>query len=500
MEPICLVTPPSVFLLDERVFPHLGILKVGAVLEASGHEVDVLDLSGIGNFTEAAEDYARSGRASTFGITATTPQLPAAAETIKAIRRGNPSARVILGGPHVTLVASAAKRERERGVSSRATQAFGELAEIADVLVAGDGEGAIFHAISGQDSFIDADDPKSALFLTGKQLEELPLPARHLIDMSSYHYTIDGVQAASLIAQLGCPFQCGFCGGRLSPSLRRVRTRSPEHVVREIEHLNQVYGFQGFMMYDDELNVNREMVRLMNLIRDAQRKVGQEWRLRGFIKSQLFTDEQAAAMYEAGFRWILVGFESGSPRILDNIRKMATEEENTRCVEIARRHGLKVKALMSIGHPGESRETIAATRDWLLKVRPDDFDATVITTYPGTPYYDDAVRVETPSGEAWMYQSRNGDRLYAQEVDYRKVAEYYKGDPDGGYKAYVFTDHLSSTEIVEERDALERTVREELGIPFNPSRAAMRYEHSMGQPGMLPSNILRSSNTSQVPL
>ena len=61
-------------------------------------------------------------------------------------------------------------------------------------------------------------------------------------------------------------------------------------------------------------------------------------------------------MSEAGFRWILTGFESGSPRILRNINKRATMQENTRCVEIARRHNLKVKALMSIGHPGESRE------------------------------------------------------------------------------------------------------------------------------------------------
>ena len=88
----------------------------------------------------------------------------------------------------------------------------------------------------------------------------------------------------------------------------------------------------------------------------------------------------------------------------------------------------------------------------------------------------------------------NGDRLYSFEVDYNKVADYYKGDPDGGYKAYVYTDHLSSEELVNLRDFVERDVRKRLGIKFNPSAPAIRYEHSMGQFGSrLPSNILRIS-------
>jgi radical SAM superfamily enzyme YgiQ (UPF0313 family) len=246
------------------------------------------------------------------------------------------------------------------------------------------------------------------------------------------------------------------------------------------------------MLYDDELNVNTKMVELMNAIADAQKKEGTEFRLRGFIKSQLFTDAQAAAMYRAGFRWILTGFESGSPRILENIDKKATREENTRCVEIAKRHGLKVKALMSIGHPGESPETIRETKDWLLEVKPDDFDVTIITTYPGTPYYDRAVPHPTKK-DVWVYTyEANGDKLYSYEVDYTKVADYYKGDPNGGYKSYVYTDEVSAEELVRLRDATEREVREKLKIPFNAGRPAQRFEHSMGQFG-LPDSILRTS-------
>ena len=128
-----------------------------------------------------------------------------------------------------------------------------------------------------------------------------------------------------------------------------------------------------------------------------------------------------------------------------------------------------------------------------MQVKPDDFDVTIITTYPGTPYYDEAVpNAELPN--VWTYTFA-GDRLHAYELDYMSVADYYKGDPDGGYKAYVFTDYMSSEDLVRARDVIEKEVRDALRIPFNPSRAAVQYEHSMGQLG-LPSNILRSSSKS----
>ena len=491
---VLLVTPPSAFLLDERVFVSLGILKVGAVLEQAGCEVEFLDLSGIENYVDVAAEYATRSEAAVLALTTTTPQLPAAAKIAQSVRAARPDMRIIVGGPHVTLVHSACKLEKKAGRQGRANAALGRLLTLFDVLVSGDGESSIFVAI-GDDPprVIDADDRLGGYFMTDADYDASPFPARHLVDMGSYHYTIDGMPATSLIAQLGCPFGCGFCGGRNSRSLRMIRTRSTESIVREVEMLHRDYDLRGFMFYDDELNVSQSLVELMNALSALQVRLGTEFRLRGFVKSELFTDAQAEAMHRAGFRWILCGFEAASPRILANINKKATLEDNTRVIEIARRHGLKVKALMSVGHPGESEETVMAVRDWLLEVKPDDFDCTVITTYPGTPYYDEALpNPESPG--VWTYTCKGSeDRLHAYEVDFTEVAEYYKGDPEGGYHSYVFTDHLSAERLVELRDVVERDVRSKLGIPFNAGKPAIRYEHSMGQ-GMLPPFILRKSN------
>ena len=357
------------------------------------------------------------------------------------------------------------------------------------MLVAGDGELAIEKALEMDVGIIDADDRKSDMFLTNDMFSNNPLPARHLVDIGSYNYSIEGENATSLIAQLGCPFKCTFCGGRNSPFLRNIRTRTTESVVDEIEHLYLTYGFKGFMFYDDELNVNKQWEGLLQSIIELQRKHNVEFMLRGFVKAEIFTEEQAKLMYEAGFRWLLTGFESGDERILKNIEKIAKVEDNTRCVSIAKKYGLKVKALMSIGHAGESKETIANTKNWLLKVKPDDFDCTVITTYPGSPYFDDAVK----EGDIFVYtQPRTGDKLYQKDLDYMKNPDYYKGDPDGGYVSYVWTDYLTSEELVEERENLEKEVRKTLNIPFNPPGANVKFEHSMGQ-GALPSFILRTN-------
>ncbi len=493
-----LIIPPSPFLLDERVFVSLGVLRVASALESTGVRVSVLDLSGITNYLEVIRDHFAGRNNDWIGITTTTPQLPNAVQILHCLRKIKKETRIVLGGPHVTLAYSALKLEKQHALpyQGRGQKSVALLEQLFDVLIAGDGELAAFVAFSPDcPKMIDGDDHKGPYFMTNARYEALPAPARHLVDMESYHYAIEGYPATSLIAQLGCPFYCGFCGGRNSKSLRLTRQRSAASIVSEIEWLYRTYHYTGFMFYDDELNVNKALVSLMNDISALQRRLGVEFRLRGFIKAELFNEEQAEAMYRAGFRWLLCGFEGANERILENIQKRATLADNTRVIEIARKYGLKVKALMSIGHPGESTTTVKDVRQWLVDMCVDDFDCTIITTYPGTPYYDLAVPNPDHTG-VWTYtQPRSGDRLHAYELDYTTTPDYYKGNPSDGYKSYVYTDHLSATDLVHERNALESDVRRILALPFNQARAAVRYEHSMGQG--LPASILRETQPSR---
>ncbi len=515
---LALCNPPSDFLTDQRVFINLGILKVASSAEAAGTIVEVLDCSGIRNYLQTTKAFALKTKAKIFGFTATTPQLPQVVKMIRAVRKVRSDAIIVLGGPHVTLANGAWREEKKKGITKgRAAAAMRQLMRLANVNVAGDGEDAIFAACHpNAPKLIDADVLKGQFWLTKERLNKTEWPARHLVDVDSYRYTIDGAPALSLIAQLGCPYECGFCGGRFTRMLRVSRTRDDADILAEMEHLWHMRGKpkrMGFMFYDDELNVNPEMVRLMRAIKALQDRLGVEFSLRGFIKSNRFTDEQAEAMYAAGFRWILIGFESGSEKILININKKANRAQNTRCMEIAKKHGLKVKALMSIGHPGESPETIEETHQWLREMaammntkeeKNFDFDLTVITAYLGTPYYDEAVQnvelSEKLGMDIWTYtyidrrDGKVGGRLHQIALNYTKAIANYKGKP-GKYKAYVFTDTLTSEDIVQARDRIEESVRVEHDIPANQGLAAKRYEHTigMGPDLVLPDFVLRSS-------
>ena len=434
---LLLVNPPSPFLLDQKVFPPLGIMKVAADLDAP-----LLDLAGEGDYLDvlgaALDGYTH------VGVGATTPQLPFAAAIARRVREVS-SAKVILGGSHATVASGGPRPDKS-------------LPRLFDHVIADDGA----HGLRGL-----AGGPSN-----GTAYPEGNDWGRDRLDIESYRYEIDGHRATSLISQFGCPFACGFCCGRSIPFYRHVKYRQHEDVIAEIRRLYLRYGFTGFMFYDDEMNVNPKMIAFMGMLEDLQAELGVEFRFRGFVKAGIFTQAHADAMYRAGFRWLLCGFEGADPKLLLNINKKATVADNTEMVEFAKRAGMKVKALMSIGHPGESPASVRAVEDWLLAVAPDDFDCTVITPYPGSPYFDKAQK----QGDVWRYEV-NGDALYMDEIDYTVESDFYKG-MQGSYISHVYTDHLSRPDIVAARDALESSVRGRLGIPYP---GLNQFEHSMGQ-------------------
>lgn len=491
---VCLVIPGSIFLSDERVFPHLGILRIGAVLEQAGYQVDCLDLSGITNPMDVLESYVLEHKeictSIVFAVTSTTPQMPQASEILLQLRKITPESRTVLGGPHVTAVFRGSQTEESRGIDGRASKARRDLVHLADILVAGDGEEAIMVALGDKPpTFINGDDRNSPFFLDKEKFSQLPLPARHLIDLNSYHYFIDGKRSGSVIWMQGCPYQCSYCSGRASPSFRLARPRATEDIVNEIALLTREYGYEGIQIYDDEINlVDFQFRKNMEALIELQLKIGKKLRYRGFVKANLLTEAQVKLMKEVGFHEICVGVESAHPRILENINKKATVEDNTRCVELAKKYNLRMKAFCSIGHPGESPESIEALQRWLTKVGVDDFDCTVISPFPSVPYYDEAVRLD--SGEYLYTSPRSGDHLRMLDVNYTHENQYFKGDRKLGYVSHVYTDYLSRKEIVEGREWIEETVRSALKLPFYQNKAAQMYDHSYGA---IPSHILRSS-------
>lgn len=446
MESILFINPPSPFLLDEKVFPNLAPLFVATEMRRHGYACDVLDLAGKSDF--------KIGRYDLYALTGTSSQFSYAVEILKRLRKEYPSSRVVIGGPHASVVSSL---RRKTGDDPN----FKPLEEF-DSIIEGEGE-------VGFKEMFESGWRNGGLV---EKLDDHPFPDRSLIDIGSYHYTINGLKATSIITQRGCPFNCYFCCGRENDMYRKVklngnlRINSPERVIEEMDHLNERFGFEAFMWYDDEVNIFHGRLKgLLGLLK------GRKYQHRGFIKSEIFVKhpEQADILKEMGFFEVCTGVESGSDRILKRyVRKNTTSSINSEARRIAHAKGIRFKAFTIIGHPTETYDDVMATKEWLLKNKPDDFDVTIHQPYPGAPAYDDAQRTDR-YGYEWDYQG-----LFFNKTDYSKKPLFYKG-VSGEYQSSVRTDELSAEEIVRLREEVDGEVRDKLKLPKNTRGEEVSY-------------------------
>jgi radical SAM superfamily enzyme YgiQ (UPF0313 family) len=166
----------------------------------------------------------------------------------------------------------------------------------------------------------------------------------------------------------------------------KVRFRSAGKVVDEILELQRRYGAREVFFHDDTVNITvRRVEELCREILDRGVKIG--W-IANFRADQT-TPELFRLMRKAGCTKILLGVESGSQRLLDEaIDKEITLQEVEDTIRWAKEAGIRVHCTYSLGAPGETRETMKETLDFIKKTEPDDIQVSLMTPIPGTPFYE----------------------------------------------------------------------------------------------------------------
>lgn len=402
---VALIVPRSPFLFDPLTFPPLGIMYLSSYLKQRGHTVTVYDYNDFDELLHR-ERWANVVVADAVGITGVTPQFKDMVQLLGWARYGSENRKyVVAGGPHASCDPDSC------------------LGAGFDCAVIGDGEYAFERAIT--------EHLVGKHFAPVENLDMLPFPDREAIDIKKYHYQIDGVPATSIITQRGCPYQCAFCCHW--QGYRKVRFRSPENVVAEIEYLKKFHGYHAFMFWDDEFNLNRN--RTIELC-EALKPMKVKWRC--FIRADLFDAELADTMNDGGCVEVGCGVESGSQRILNNINKQVTVEQTSRARKIAKVAGIRFKAFLMIANSGDDEETVEETRDWLRKNEPDDFDITINTPYPGSPEW------EHPENYDLIFDKNQLKQRFYEGL-------FYKGPQESP----VRTKALSEERIVQLRDEIE---------------------------------------------
>lgn len=363
MVDLCMLNMPHPWQVSPHSQAPVGLLYVAAAAEAAGFDVRVRNLAGAGM---DAENW-RIPTARAYGLSGTYLDVPAINAVAAHLKRRQPDCRVIAGGP-VFLSEP-------------------ELSGDVDTVVCGEAEGVIADLLRDKAPRIVRGHPVD--------VNAVPEPARHLWagpfggHIFAHRETYFGGGSATLLSSRGCPYSCAFCA---SPSLmaRRVRCRDPKSVVAEMERLAVDYGVRQFRFSDEFLTARRQHVSgVCDEIRHSSvlnGRNGGAWRCSiGAIPHNL---ELFSMMAASGCREVSIGVESADPIVLEKLTTKTTTDDCRVALHNAQTAGLKTRALMMTGLPGERSETIDLMKCFVDTASYNQLSIGVFAPVPGCAIRD----------------------------------------------------------------------------------------------------------------
>lgn len=372
---------------DARPYPPLGTILAAAVLREQGHDVEVFDTG-----LKHAPDEIRA-----------------------AIERFRPHMLVVYddGFNYLTKMCLTVMRDaafrmislaKEAGCrvavnSSDATDhAENYLNAGADVVILGEGEPALVEIVAKWDAEGPIDEVAGISVLKDgsihstmkrpvqRELDTLPLPAWDLIDVAPYRdlwMRSQGFFSLNMATTRGCPFKCNWCAKPIYGN--RYNSRSPEHVVRELELLQQ-YQPDHIWFADDIFGLKPGWVqRFRDLLHERGLKI--RYKIQSRVDLLLESDT-IDALVASGLEEVWVGAESGSQRILDAMDKGTTVEQIAEATTLLRSKGVRVCFFLQFGYLGETRSDVEKTIRMVEDLMPDDIGVSVSYPLPGTVFYE----------------------------------------------------------------------------------------------------------------
>jgi radical SAM superfamily enzyme YgiQ (UPF0313 family) len=431
----------------------LGIGYLGAALERAGLPVALWDE----RLGTDADMRAHIDAADIVGFGALTPNVRRAIAWAKyAQERGKTT---VIGGPHASVDQGVFL---DSGHFDYVLKGEGDhgLPKLVEALSGGGDE--VLRAIPGlasqRDGELWVDNPAPPLI---KALDDLPLPARHLLPMQAY-FDNNPERLLYVLSTRGCPFKCIFCQKELTG--RGFRVRSTESIVDELEHIVRTYS-PGVIAFVDEILTLRK--KRIHELCDAliRRNLRFEWIAN--TRADCVDYALLKHMHRAGCRRIYYGWESGSQRMLDVLKKDLTPEVIVQAARMTRRAGIWAKVYIIVGTPGETRADIDETEKVLRLAGPDLVRISVFNPLIGT--------------ESW-------DR-YQASIDVTDLAENYVSS---NRSAYVH-EHFDQIQLEELRKEMVRSYeRWYYAMPQRMRRTLERTSYYLENPAFLKKRLGRA--------
>src|SRR5580698_7900287 len=230
------------------------------------------------------------------------------------------------------------------------------------------------------------------------ELDELPFATdvyQKDLEIEKYNVPFLLHPFVSFYTARGCPALCTFCLWPQTLSGHSWRMRSVQSVAREFRQAHKMFPqAKEFFFDDDTFNIRKD--RVLALCKEFK-PVGFQWSCTARVHSDY---ETLKAMADGGARLLIVGFESGDPQILKNIKKGATVEMGKTFVQNCKKVGIRVHGDFIIGLPGETKETIEKTINYAKELDCETIQVSMAHAYPGTALYNISAQNGVLHGEA----------------------------------------------------------------------------------------------------
>lgn len=365
MSKILLVWPPR-FTYDIPEGPPLGLLYNAAVLREN-HDVWVLDFDALKYNWNQIEQRIKEENPDILGLSCSTVTYENMKKLVSIAKRAVPGVKIMIGGPEVT---SYPQRSLEETNADCAVRGESELVieKVVDDLLEGKKPGVINGNIV-------------------EDLDSVPFPSIDLLEPNLTVYLGNMPRHRSpesmMLWSRGCPYNCFFCSDSVYGH-RKPIYRSPENIVAEIKRLKNL-GIKEIFIYDDDLiGVTKKHTKWLEdvcslIIKEKLNKI--LYKCQGRCSDNVTLDT-LRLMKKAGFKCVMWGCESGSSRVLKNIRKGTTVSQIVNTIKLCKKAKIEAWMFLMVGNYTETvkdaRETVAMVK----KCKPDHVQVTYATPYP----------------------------------------------------------------------------------------------------------------------
>ncbi len=390
----------------------IGMLWIAGTMEKAGYSVRILDLEfGQDNLEQALQE----DKPRVVGIAGTSVSRFGAFQIAQLAKQVNPNVVTVYGGSHATFTAQ---------------DTMEHVPEI-DIIVRGEGEESMLEIMQCLDAksseyskILGISYRDNNLILHNEarpriqDLDGIPTPARHLVDMDQYEMTLDLLnhKAASIITSRGCPINCSFCSASFMFG-RTLTTRSAKNVVDEMEHVLTNYDVKGFKVFDSTFTLLR---RHAESICDEiiARKLEFPWECE--IRVNTVDPPLLEKMRKAGCYLVDFGIESASERVLKRMHKNINLDQVDQVLKWTNDLGISQRAFFTFGHIEETVEDAEITFNY-IKERLNKISllgiGVGIRIYPGTEVERYALSQGYLDGFSWSepYSSPGNNILSLSE-------------------------------------------------------------------------------------